>query len=123
MIRSLALLAALSLASPAFAAGLPADADNDGTVDLNEAKAAAMATFDKLDADHEGTLDARELKGRIAKRDWPTADPDKDKTLSRDEYAAYVESLFKAADKDGEGTLDAKEMRSPAGRKLEKLLK
>ena len=31
--------------------------------------------------------------------------------------------LFKAADKDSEGTLDRRELRTPAGRKLEKLMK
>src|SRR6202163_4029145 len=37
------------------------DTDNDGTVDLAEAKKAASALFDKLDRDHDGTLDKREL--------------------------------------------------------------
>ena len=46
------------------------DTDKDGTIDLNEAKTAAGAVFDKLDADHDGTLDKKELKGRIAKKDW-----------------------------------------------------
>jgi len=45
---------------PAFAAPSRAmrllDADNDGTVDLDETKKAASALFDKLDRDHEGTL-------------------------------------------------------------------
>jgi Ca2+-binding EF-hand superfamily protein len=124
MLKPLAVLAALALSSSAFAAAaVPFDADNDGTVDATEAQTAAGAQFDKLDADHDGTLDAKEVKGRIAKTDWATADPDNDKTISRDEYLAYAGTLFKAADKDSEGTLDAKELRSPAGRKLQKLLK
>ena len=41
------------------------DTDNDGTVDLAEAKKAASALFDKLDRDHDGTLDKRELAGRF----------------------------------------------------------
>ena len=41
------------------------DTDNDGTVDLEEAKKAASAAFDKLDRDHDGTLDRRELRGRL----------------------------------------------------------
>ena len=80
-------------------------------------------SFDKLDADHDGTVDRKELKGRIAAKDWKTADPDNDKTISKDEYLAYVETLFKAADKDAEGTLDAKELHSPAGMRLQRLLK
>ncbi len=124
MLRPLALLAALTLASPAFAAGaVPGDADKDGTTDLQEARTAASAVFDKLDVDHDGTLDAKELKGRIVKKDWPAVDPDKDNTVTREEYLNYVDALFKVADKDAEGTLDAKEMRSKAGLKLQKLLK
>ena len=68
-------------------------------------------------------MDRKELKGRIVAKDWKIADPDSDKTISKDEYLAYVETLFKAADKDSEGTLDAKELRSPAGTKLQRLLK
>jgi hypothetical protein len=64
-------------ASPALAASaLALDSDKDGTVDLNEAKAAANALFDKLDVDHDGTLDRKELKDRISAEDWKIADPD-----------------------------------------------
>jgi Ca2+-binding EF-hand superfamily protein len=45
------------------AASQQLDSDHDGTVDLNEAKAAAAAVFDRLDRDHDGTLDRRELRG------------------------------------------------------------
>ena len=38
------------------------DADNDGTVDLAEAKKAAADLFDKLDTDNEGTLSLKELR-------------------------------------------------------------
>ena len=38
------------------------DTDNDRTVDLEEAKKAASALFDRLDRDHDGTLDRRELR-------------------------------------------------------------
>jgi Ca2+-binding EF-hand superfamily protein len=124
MLRILLLAGVLAAAAPALAASaLPYDVDNDGTLDLNEVKAAALATFDRLEVDHDGTLDKKELKGRIAKKDWPRADPDNDRTINRDEFAVYAETLFKAADKDSDGLLDMKEWRSPAGRKLERLLK
>jgi hypothetical protein len=127
-----ALLAGLSSAlivvslTPVFAAGkakMQFDTDNDGTLDLNEVKAAAGAAFDKLDRDHDGTLDKKELRGRISKDMMGDADPDNDGTISKDEYVGLAEKLFKEADGDGEGTLDAKELRSKAGRQLMKLLK
>ena len=43
------------------------DTDNDGTVDLGEAKKAAMDLFDHLDIDHDGTLDLKELHGRMSR--------------------------------------------------------
>jgi Ca2+-binding EF-hand superfamily protein len=98
------------------------DVDNDGTVDLDEAKKAASALFDKLDRDRDGTLDKAELRGRLSAVEFATADPDKDGTLSKVEYLKVVENRFKAADPDTDGTLDEKELRSPAGRKLLLLL-
>src|ERR1700686_756376 len=41
------------------------DTDNDGTVDLAEAKAAASAMFDRLERDKDGTLDKHELSRRL----------------------------------------------------------
>ncbi len=98
------------------------DTDNDGTVDLAEAKKAAAALFDKLDTDKEGTLDVKELKGRLSRKDFAAGDPDKDKTLTKDEYLAIVEQRFKAADADHDGTVNAAEFRTPAGRALARLL-
>jgi len=113
-------------AAPAFAAPTgPAalfDTDNDGTVDINEAKKAASALFDKLDTDKDGTLDFNELKGRLTHQEFTAADPDKDGTLSKDEYLAVVEKRFKAADPDNDGTVSAAEFGTPAGRSLSKLL-
>jgi hypothetical protein len=99
------------------------DPDNDGTVDLAEAKSAASKSFDKLDRDHDGTLDRRELRGRINKKDFVEADPDKDGTLDKNEFSAIVEKRFTAANPDNDGTLDAKELKSSAGRSLVRLLK
>jgi hypothetical protein len=99
------------------------DTDNDGTVDLAEAKKAASALFDKLEGDHDGTLDKRELAGRLSAKELAAADPDHDGTLTRDEYLAVVEQRFRAADPDHDGTLDLKELNSKAGRALLRLLK
>ena len=98
------------------------DTDNDGTVDLAEAKKAASALFDRLDPDRDGTLDRRELRGRLSARELAAADPDKDGTLTKDEYLNVVEQRFKAADPDNDGTLDAKELRSKAGKALLRLM-
>ena len=44
------------------------DTDNDGTVDLAEAKKAASALFEKLDTDKDGTLDIKELQAALAEK-------------------------------------------------------
>jgi Ca2+-binding EF-hand superfamily protein len=99
------------------------DSDNDGTVDLAEAKKAASAVFDKLERDKDGTLDKRELARRLSAKELAAADPDHDGTLTKDEYLALVEQRFRAADPDHDGTLDAKELNTAAGRALLRLLK
>jgi EF hand/EF-hand domain pair len=99
------------------------DTDNDGTVDLAEAKAAASALFDKLEHDKDGTLDKRELARRLSAKELAAANPDHDGTLTKDEYLALVEQRFGAADPDHDGTLDAKELNSPAGKALLRLLR
>jgi hypothetical protein len=99
------------------------DTDHDGTVDLFEAKRAALELFDRLDADHDGTLDRKELGGRLSRREFAAADPDKDGTLNRDEYLALVQQRFKAADVDHDGTLDNFEFHTRKGRALTRLLR
>jgi Ca2+-binding EF-hand superfamily protein len=99
------------------------DADNDGTVDLAEAKKAAGDLFDKLDTDNDGTLNLKELRGRVSHKDLTAADPDHDNTLTKDEYLAVVEKRFKAADKDNDGTLSSWELHTPAGKALVRLLR
>jgi Ca2+-binding EF-hand superfamily protein len=123
---SLIVPALTTVAMPAFARtrkGTPFDTDNDGTVDLAEAKKAAGDLFDKLDTDKDGTLDRKELHGRLSGRDFAGADPDNDKTLSKDEYLAVVEKRFKAADPDNDGTVSTRELRTAPGRALAKLLR
>jgi Ca2+-binding EF-hand superfamily protein len=124
--RTLLLALALTSAfSPSFAASVFSgiDTDNDGTISLDEAKAAAGKVFDQLDHDNDGTLDRAELRRRIPRQDWKIADPDNDKTLTKDEYLNYVEYAFKRADVNGDGTVDEKEARSHAGRLLLRLLR
>jgi Ca2+-binding EF-hand superfamily protein len=119
----------VALALPAFGKSRGVDAvrmfdtDNDGTIDLEEAKKAASAAFDRLDRDHDGTLDRRELAGRLSAKELAAADPDHDKTLTKDEYLAVVEQRFNAANLDHDGTLDARELATPAGAALLRLLR
>ncbi len=107
---------------PAFKAINP---DNDGTLELNEAKAAASKLFDKRDTDKDGTLTAKELQGRLSKKELGAGDPDKSGTLTMEEYLAIVESRFKAANAnpDKDSTIDCKEAKSKAGRELLRLLR
>ena len=148
---TVAAAALVGVAAPALAASKPDplvsfDTDNDGTVDLDEAKKAASALFDKLDTDKDGTLDFKELHGRLTRLEFGAADPDNDGTLTKDEYLAMVEKRFKAADpdndgtltkdeylavvekrfgaadRDNDGTLSAAELKKGAGRSLSKLL-
>src|SRR5262249_12069614 len=128
--RSVALtLALVVISTPALAASGRSnvlkmlDPDNDGTVDLAEAKKAAADLFARLDPDHDGTLDASELRGRLSAKELAAADPDHDGTLTLDEYLAVVEKRFNAADPDKDGTLDAKELKSRAGQALLRLLR
>jgi len=99
------------------------DTDNDRTIDLQEAKKAASAVFDRLDRNRDGTLNLRELRGRLTARELNAADPDHDRTLTKDEYLALVEKRFNAADPDHDGTVDSKELRTNAGRALLRLLR
>jgi len=99
------------------------DPDDDGTVDLDEAKRAASAVFDRLDRDRDGTLDRREIGGRLSRAEFNAANPDNDGTLSKDEYLKVVERRFAAANPDNDGTLDEKELRSRAGQALLRLLR
>jgi hypothetical protein len=106
---------------PAFKAAI--DADKNGTLDLNEAKAAASKLFDARDTDKDGTVTAKELQGRLSKKDLAAGDPDKDGTLSKDEYLAIVDARFKAANAGANGAMDCKEAKTKAGRDLLRLLK
>ena len=113
---------ALTQASAATAL-TAADTDKDGTLDLNEVKAAAALEFDKLDKDKDGTIDMKEAAHHVSKKNFIAADPDKDKTLSKDEYIALAVALFKAANPDGDSTIDSKELHSTAGIELDRVIR
>jgi Ca2+-binding EF-hand superfamily protein len=98
------------------------DPDNDGTVELDEAKKAASALFDRLDRNRNGTLNKRELGGRVTPQEFAVADADKDGSLSKTEYLTVVEKRFKAVDSNNDGKLTEKELRSYPGRALLRLL-
>ena len=98
------------------------DTNHDGTVSLDEAKAAALKKFDALDTDKESTLDVSELTGILSPEAVKKADRDKDMTLDKAEFLALVEVMFRLADHDHDGTLTAEELSSEQGRALVALL-
>jgi len=104
------------------------DKDGDGTIDLNEAKTAGAALFDKLDAGRHGVLTNKELGDRVKlwQQALPSPNPFKmfaaEGNITRDEYLALIETRFKLADQEHDGKLDAKELESEAGQALLKLL-
>jgi len=99
------------------------DIDKNGTLDLDEVKAAAAAAFDRLDKDHASSLDRKALRANLSPEEFAAADADHDGTVSKDEYLALVERLFKEADTDHDGTLSKGLVHSKAGRTLLRLLK
>ena len=125
----IAMAGAFLLAGGVFAPGWAAspvsaslDTDNDGTVSLYEAKAAAVMKFDKLDTDHDGKLDPGELTGIVDARRVARVDRDRDGTLDRAEWMKLVQAQFKQVDTDRDGKLDAAELSTPAGQALERML-
>ncbi len=94
------------------------DTDKDGTIDMAEAKTAAMNNFATADKDKDGTVDSKEAGTDVSK-----ADPDKDGTLDKTEFEAALTSSFKAADADNDGTIDAKELATPEGQKLNAMIR
>ena len=124
---ALAATAMLATPLPSFAAKSvidvkALDTDNDGTVSLEEAKAAGTKKFEALDVDHDGTLDAKETHAVLTKTALGKADTDKDGTVDKAEYMAGIEAAFKKADTNNDGTLDEKELTSAAGETLSKMI-
>lgn len=90
-----------------------ADPDNDGTLDLAEAKKLGIskAVFEKVNPDKDGTLDAKELAAALTMV-FESANPDKDGTLDPKEAkkaGVKDKAIFEAADPDKDGTLDINE--------------
>jgi hypothetical protein len=105
----LALALLIAVAGPAFAASplmTLLDPDNDGAVDVDEIRAAAATAFDRMMSGYgEAALLSQGAKDRL-----------------KSKYIALVIRWFRIADIKGDGRLDEDELRSPAGRKLERLL-
>lgn len=124
---SLIFAAALSFALPAYAnhdgsmehhcermskkaAAMPADTDNDGTVDWEEAHNAFVKHFDEMDANQDGVLSADETKACCCMNGQHGKDGKDGKSCKRQNGAHDKGSkAFDAADKDHDGTLDRKE--------------
>ncbi len=90
-----------------------ADPDNDGTLDLAEAKKLGISEsiFTKANPDKDGTLDKKELAAAVTLM-FEAANPDKDGTLDWNEaQKAGIKSkaVFDAANPDKDGTLDIAE--------------
>lgn len=99
------------------------DTDNDGTIDLDEAKRAGAALFESLDRGRAGKLSHAQLgRRRLTAAEFAWADRDHDGTIDKDEYLALVERQFRAADVDNEGTVDRAEFKSRSGLALRRLL-
>jgi Ca2+-binding EF-hand superfamily protein len=99
------------------------DIDNDGTIDLDEAKRAAERVFQRLDRHHAGKLTRAQIgRLRVTAAEFSWADRDHDGTVDKDEYLALVERQFKAADVDHDGTVSRAEFESRIGLPLRRLL-
>jgi Ca2+-binding EF-hand superfamily protein len=99
------------------------DTNKDGTLDLDEVKAAAAAAFDRLDKDKNGTIGRKETGLHMSGRELKEADTNNDGKLSKDEYVAWAEKLFNDADKNHDGKLTARELRTVPGHALLRLIK
>jgi hypothetical protein len=94
--------------SLAFAASPLAgiDADNDGAVDLDEARAAAGPEFDKLDVDYGSPLDHKELGDRLSQKDGGDRRFDRDGTLTRTSASTPSKMLSSGPTRTAIGTVE-----------------
>jgi Ca2+-binding EF-hand superfamily protein len=101
-----------------------ADADNDGTLTREEARAMPRVekNFDAIDTDKDGTVSLKEIRASMKKAAesiheravarFKAADRDGDGTLTKDEAKALprVEKNFDAIDADKDGTVSEQEI-------------
>lgn len=112
-----------ALAAPKRSRAMQAlDPNNTGTLDLDEARKAGAALFDRIDRNRNGVLNKRELGGRVTPQEFAVADANKDGALSKAEYLSVVDNRFRAANPDNDKAIDEKELSSRAGRALLRLL-
>ncbi|MCX7628196.1 MAG: EF-hand domain-containing protein [Methylophilaceae bacterium] len=90
---------------------MPADTDNDGTVDWEEAHNAFVKHFDEMDINQDGVLSADEMKDCCCMHGKHCKDSKcKDGKCKRNKAAhERGDRAFAAADKDKDGTLDRQE--------------
>ena len=94
------------------------DADQEGTVKLEQIRRAAVERFQVLDRKHKGTLTRSQLAGVLNFQQFRKADKNKHGSLDQDEFLSVIEKVFQEADTDHDGTLDQKELSSSAGQAL-----
>ena len=109
---------AIAFADDGSATVKSVDKDSDGTIDMQEAKTAAMAKFA---TSRQGQGTARSTPRKPA---WTSARPIPTRTArsTRRSSRAALGDTFKAADTDHDGTVDAKELASPEGQKLQAMI-
>lgn len=92
-----------------------------GAADMTLTDAQIDAAFKTANPDNDGTVDMKEArKFGITEEAFKAANPDKDGTLDKKEFAAAVSYQFKQANPDNDGTLDPKEAKK-AGIKSQKV--
>jgi len=100
------------------------DTDNDGTIDLAEAKKAASGI---VSTSWNVIMMARSTNESWARRLTPkelaAADPDHDGTLTKGRIPCGGRATLQCRRSDHDGTLDAKELNTKAGQALLRLLK
>lgn len=90
------------------------DANKDGKVTLEEARAAQKRMFDRFDTNHDGKLAFEEIEAmpeRLAGR-MDRMDKNGDREISGDELAGAADDRFRRRDKNGDGVLTGDEARS-----------
>ncbi len=95
------------------------DANNDGRVTLEEARAGQRRMLERFDADRDGKLSFSEIEAmpeRMAGR-IDRLDANGDREVTAAEMDAAAEARLRRRDKDGDGVLTGEEMR--AGRQRE----